>query len=132
MKEKLERKLIGFYFAVLAGAVAIVSVVRFMLWAPKHSAMDMLIIVALFVGIILDFLLFFKDNDLVVIITTACYSIAVVKLLTDSVGSFVDAFQGIKMFGDATQVSTILSIATVMAVSVILSIIASFMKREKE
>lgn len=36
------------------------------------------------------------------------------------------------MFGDATQVGTIVSIAVVMAVSAVLTIAAGFMRREKE
>ena len=44
----------------------------------------------------------------------------------------MDAFQGINMFGDATQVNTIVSISVVMGIGVALSVIASFLKRVKE
>lgn len=94
--------------------------------------MDAVILAALIVGLLIDIVLIFKDSDYLIILTTVFYSIAVFKLLVNSVGSFVDAFQGINMFGDATQVSTIISISIVMLVSVILSIIASFLKRIKE
>ena len=52
--------------------------------------------------------------------------------VTNQVGSFVDAFQGINMFGDATQVGTIISISIVMAVSMVLTVLAGFMRRKKE
>lgn len=126
-----EKKALGFYFIVLAGILAIISVVRFLLWAPAHNSMDYVIVGALVVGVLLDVLLVFKDNAYVVILTTVCYSIASVKLLTNSVGSFVDAIQGINMFGDATQVGTIISIAAVMFVGVLLSICAGFLRRTK-
>lgn len=131
MKEKLQTKSVGFYFVALAGIAAIISIIRFMMWAPKHNSMDAVIIGALVAGIILDIVLFFLDNDYVMILTTVCYSVAAVKLLTNSVGSFVDAFQGINMFGDASQVNTIISIAVIMGISVLLSVIAGFMKRVK-
>ncbi len=126
-----EKKAVGFYFVVLAGILAIVSCVRFLLWAPAHSSMDVMIVAALVVGIVLDVVLIFKDNAYLVILTTVCYTFAGVKVLTNSVGSFVDAFQGINMFGDATQVGTIGSIAAVILVSAVLSIIAGFLNRTK-
>lgn len=132
MKEKLQNKSVGFYLAALAGIAAIVSAIRFFMWAPKHNSMDAVIIAALAAGIILDIILFVKDSDYIMVLSTICYSAAVVKLLTDSVGSFVDAFQGINMFGDASQVNTVISIAVIMGISTLLSIIASFMKRVKE
>ena len=73
-----------------------------------------------------------KDEDLLVVLSTACYAYALFRHLTNQVGSFVDAFQGINMFGDATQVGNIVSIAIVMAVGAILPILAGFMRREKE
>lgn len=91
--------------------------------------MDYIILAALAAGCLLDVILVFRDNAYMVIAATACYSIAGVKLLTNSVGSFVDAFQGINMFGDATQVGTIISIAGVMFVGIVLSICAGFLKR---
>lgn len=126
-----EKKAVGFYFVVLAGILAIVSCVRFLLWAPAHSSMDVMIVAALVVGIVLDVVLIFKDNAYLVILTTVCYTVAGVKVLTNSVGSFVDAFQGINMFGDATQVGTIGSIAALILVSAVLSIISGFLNRTK-
>lgn len=125
---KTKRKL-GGYFILLAGIIAIISLVRYLLWAPAHNSMDYIILAALAAGCLLDVILVFRDNAYMVIAATACYSIAGVKLLTNSVGSFVDAFQGINMFGDATQVGTIISIAGVMFVGIVLSICAGFLKR---
>lgn len=131
MSEMLKEKAIGFYFLAVTVIIGIVSLVRFVLWAPSHHTMDLVIIAALVMGIVLNVLLLIKDNDYLIILMTACYSVVTVKVLTDSVGSFVDAFQGINMFGDASQVGTIISISAVMGVGVLLSIIASFLKRVK-
>lgn len=132
MKEKLGTKAVGFYVIVLAALLGMVSLIRYVMWAPAHNVMDAVIVVALVLGIILDIILFIKDNDYLVIMMTVCYSIAAVKLLTDSVGSFVDAIQGINMFGDSSQVGTIISIAAVMGVSILFSIISGFLRRVKE
>lgn len=131
MSAKLKEKAVGFYFLVITAIIGIISLIRFAVWAPAHNTMDAVIIVALVIGIVLNVILLIKDNDYLIILMTACYSVATIKVLTDSVGSFVDAFQGINMFGDATQVGTIISISAVMGVGVLLSIIASFLKRVK-
>lgn len=132
MTELLSEKAVGFYFTAAAAIAAVISIIRFSIWASSSNNMDAVILAALIVGLLIDIVLIFKDSDYLIILTTVFYSIAVFKLLVNSVGSFVDAFQGINMFGDATQVSTIISISIVMLVSVILSIIASFLKRIKE
>ena len=132
MKEMLSKKTVGYYLTAAAAVAGVISAIRFALWAPSHNAMDVVIVIGLIAGIIIDVLLFIKDNEFLMVISTVCYSVALFKMLTDSVGSFVDSYQGINMFGDATQVGTILSISAVMSVSVALSIIAAFMKRVKE
>ena len=131
MGAKLKEKAVGFYFLVVTAIIGIVSLICFAVWAPAHNTMDTVIIAALVIGIVLNIILLIKDNDYLIILMTACYSVATIKVLTDSVGSFVDAFQGINMFGDASQVGTIISISAVMGVGVLLSIIASFLKRVK-
>ncbi len=131
MGEKLQNKAMGFYFLAITAVIGIISVIRFAIWATAHNTMDYIIIVALVIGVVLNVILMVKDNNYIIILMTACYSVAGIKVLTDSVGSFVDAFQGISMFGDATQVGTIISISGVIGVGILLSIIASFLKRNK-
>jgi len=131
MSEILNKKAIGFYFTSFAGLVAIISVIRYMIWAPVHDGMNPIILAALIIGIVIDIIFFFYNNDYLIIATTACYTIALFLLLVDSVGSFVDKFQNIVMFGDSSQVGTIVSISIFIAVSLLASIIASFMKRVK-
>ncbi|TCL57308.1 hypothetical protein EDD76_109171 [Kineothrix alysoides] len=132
MKELLAKKTIGYYIVILAGILGLVSVIRFLLWAPNHGGMDGIIVVGLVLGLGIDILLIFKDNNYFVILATICYSVAVMQLLTNSVGSFVDVLQGINMFGDASQVGSIVSISVVILVCVLLSVLAGFFKRIKE
>ncbi len=126
-----KRNTVGFYMVVLAALLGIVSLIRFQMWASSHNASDLMITIALVAAILLDVCLMVKDSSIAIILATVGYTVAGFRLLTNSVGSFVDAFQGINMFGDATQVGTIISIAAVMLVSVLLSIIASFLTRVK-
>ena len=127
----IKEKTIGFYFIVLAEILGIVSIIRFSVWGSTHDSFDWMIVIALALGIILDTILLFKDNEFMVVMATICYSVPAVKVVTNSVGSFVDAFQGINMFGDASQVGKIVSLMVMMMISVLASVIASFLKRVK-
>lgn len=70
MKEKLGTKAVGFYVIMLAALLGMVSLIRYVMWAPAHNVMDAVIVVALVLGIILDIILFIKDNDYLVIMMT--------------------------------------------------------------
>ena len=122
----------GFYVLALAGLLAVVSLIRFIGWAPAHNAMNTLILLGLVVGFAVNVLLLLYDNDYLIIIMTALYSIALFQLLVDSVGSFVDAYQGIVMFGDPSQVGTILSISAFIMASIIASVVSGFVSRKKQ
>ncbi|MDO5540730.1 MAG: hypothetical protein Q4F83_11805 [Eubacteriales bacterium] len=132
MSSIVSKKAFGFYLIMIAAVAAVISLVRFSVWAPAHNAMDTTITAALVAAIVMDVIMIVKDRDILVVLSTACYAYALFRHLTNQVGSFVDAFQGINMFGDATQVGTVISIAIVMAVSAGLSVLAGFMRREKE
>lgn len=131
MKGITGKKSIGFYFVLVTILAGLVSSVRYFVWAGNNDMLDMVTAAALLAGILLDVVLLVKECDYFIILSTAAYSIAVARLLTQSVGSFVDAFQGINMFGNAAQVGDIINISILMAVTIVLSIVASFMNRVK-
>ncbi len=132
MKEFFSNKSLGIIPVIISLVAAVIALIRFMAWAPAHNAMDGLVVATLIVGVILNVLVIVKDEDILMVAITACYSFAVFKHLANQVGSFVDAFQGINMFGDATQVGNIISIGIVMGIGVLFAIIAGFMKRERD
>lgn len=83
-------------------------------------------------GLIFSVVLTFRDIDIVMVLITVCYSYGAIRLLTNSVGSFVDAYQKIVMFGDATQVGNIITMAVILGIGLLLTIVAGFLKREIE
>ena len=131
MMKLLENKALGFYFTAFAGIVAIISVIYYFIWAQSNNFVNPVILIALVIGIVVNVVLVYYDNDFLIVATTICYSIALFQLLVDSVGSLVDFFQGIVMFGDSTQVGTIFTLSCIILVGALASIIASFMKRVK-
>ncbi len=132
MKTFLSTKAVGFYIVVLAALAGIVSGGMFLMWGKSAGASPFLIVAALGLGVVCDVILMLKEIIWLNLIVSVSYTYAVVKLITDNVGSFVDKYQGINLFGDAGQVDTIISISIVIGIAVFLSFAAGFMKRVKE
>lgn len=131
MKRILANKTAGFYITVVSSVLALAALIGFMLWAPAHNAMNPIIPIALGGGILLNLLLSFINIEYVAIGSCALFSIALFTLISDSVGSFVDAIQGIVMFGDSTQLGIIITLSVFMLLAVLTTIIACFMGRVK-
>ena len=131
MKNMTEKKTIGLVFVILTIFCAVASFVRYLLWAVGNDMSDKVVIAALLLGILLDLILLVRECDYLIIGATAAYSVAVARLLTQSVGSCVDAFQGINMFGNAAHVGDIINISIFMGVTILVSVIASCMNRKR-
>ena len=129
MKTFLKGKAVGFYLLLVAAAFGIAATVYYLTWSTGNHSMNPVAVAGFAAGVAVNVLLLFWDNDYLVIALTALYSVGLFQLLVDSAGSFADAYQGIVMFGDPTQVGTILSIGAVMAVGIAATIAAGFLKR---
>jgi hypothetical protein len=127
----MKNKGVGFCFLLISAVTALIALIYYTGWASGNNAMNTAVILCLAAGICVNVLLIFYDNDFLVIAVTALLSAALLQLLVDSVGSFVDAFQGIVMFGDPAQVGSIISISAFICVGIFASIIAGFLKRKK-
>lgn len=126
----LKNKAAGFYLLLVALVFAVISTIYYVSWAQANFAMNSVVVIAMAAGLAVNLLLF-VDSDYLVVILTALYGVGMIQLLVDNAGSFADAYQGIVMFGDPTQVGTVLTIAALAAVAALATIIAGFTKRRK-
>ena len=127
----LKNKAAGFYLLLVALVFAVISTIYSVSWAQANFAMNSVVVIAMAAGLAVNLLLLFVDSDYLVVILTALYGVGMIQLLVDNAGSFADAYQGIVMFGDPTQVGTVLTIAALAAVAALATIIAGFMNRRK-
>lgn len=127
----LKNKAAGFYLLLVALVFAVISTIYYVSWAQANFAMNSVVVIAMAAGLAVNLLLLFVDSDYLVVILTALYGVGMIQLLVDNAGSFADAYQGIVMFGDPTQVGTVLTIAALAAVAALATIIAGFTKRRK-
>lgn len=126
-----KNKALGTWMAVTAGILALISSAIYFAWAPNHNAFHSIIPITLVSGAVADILLFFLDISYLGVAATTLLSIAFFNLLSDSVGSFVDAMKGIVMFGDSSQVGIIITISALILMAILLTILSCFMKRRK-
>lgn len=127
----LKNKAAGFYLLLVALVFAVISTIYYVSWAQANFAMNSAVVIAMAAGLAVNLLLLFVDSDYLVVILTALYGVGMIQLLVDNAGSFADAYQGIVMFGDPTQVGTVLTIAALAAVAALAVIVAGFMNRRK-
>ena len=127
----LKNKAAGFYLLLVALVFAVISTIYYVSWAQANFAMNSVVVIAMVAGLAVNLLLLFVDSDYLVVILTALYGVGMIQLLVDNAGSFADAYQGIVMFGDPTQVGTVLTIAALAAVAALAVIVAGFMNRRK-
>lgn len=127
----IKNKALGTWLSLAAGILALAALVIFLTWAPGHNAMNPVIPITLAAGIAIELLLYFLDVSYFGVAATACFSVAFFTLLSDSVGSFVDALQGIVMFGDSTQVGIIVTMSALIFIGILSSILSCFIKRRK-
>ena len=127
----LKNKAVGFYLLLVALVFAVISTIYYVSWAQANFAMNSVVVIAMAAGLAVNLLLLFVDSDYLVVILTALYGVGMIQLLVDNAGSFADAYQGIVMFGDPTQVGTVLTIAALAAVAALAVIVAGFMNRRK-
>ena len=127
----LKNKAAGFYLLLVALVFAVISTIYYVSWAQANFAMNSVVVIAMAAGLAVNLLLLFVDSGYLVVILTALYGVGMIQLLVDNAGSFADAYQGIVMFGDPTQVGTVLTIAALAAVAALAVIVAGFMNRRK-
>ena len=131
MKAFLKGKAAGFYLLLIAMILGIVATIGYVVWGKANYAMNNVVVIAMAAGVAVNLLILFVDSDYLLVGLTALYSVGMLQLIVDNAGSFADAYQGIVMFGDPTQVGAVLTMAGMIAAGVMAVIAAGFIGRKK-
>ncbi|MFV0520113.1 MAG: hypothetical protein ACK5LY_07545 [Lachnospirales bacterium] len=126
MSDFFSNKSFSFYFLFIIIIISLGTLVTYSFWSYTNDITNYVVLITLICGVIIDINLLFRHNEILFVIATALYSIATITLLSSSVGSFVDAYQGIVMFGDASLVGMTIILCSCMFMCSIFSIILSF------
>lgn len=131
MKTFLKNKTAGFYLLLIAMVLGIIATISYVVWGNANYAMNNVVVIAMGAGLAVNLLMLLVDSDYLLVALTALYSVGMFQLIVDNAGSFADAYQGIVMFGDPTQVGAVLTMAGMIAAGVIAVIVAGFIGRKK-
>ena len=131
MMDHIKNFRFGAYLTIVSMIVGVIGLIRYLGWSTSYGGVDYIVAAGFVIALMFDLILICRDDSVFCILATAGYSLALFRILADSVGTFVDMFQGINMFGDVTQIGNIVSISAFAAVSTVLSMIVSFMPIRK-
>ncbi len=135
MMEKLRKKRLGYWLALGAALIAVIGMIIFAVYQGKGGEGTSMIYVFALIGIVLQIALFFYDGklgDFLAIGAAVLYVLALGYSLEGGVGNITDAVSNIVLFGIAELAPMNYMIAIVFGISVLLSIVSCFTKREKE
>lgn len=130
----MKNKSIGFFLSLVTAAVALIALIVYFVYASKNE-FNALIVVSLIVVIAAELCAsVFKSKILAMylpVLAPVFGAIATFSFITDTVGTFVDFFTGVGIFGDITQIGIITAICILSLIASVLSIVACFFRKEK-
>lgn len=116
----------GSWFGIAGGVAAIGALIAYGL----YGVTNMLVLLPILAGIILEAASLFTDYDIFVILPPVCCMVGLCAFAMDSVYIFVAYFFNLAMFGDITQIGAVSRICILAGAAVVLLLAASFAKKE--
>lgn len=136
MMNLIRNKAIGAYFGVAVFFLSAASLVVYLIYANSIQGLMMeWVIVFLALAMVGEIVLFFFDNDYLPIIIAMFPMIAFglfLKYPKETLGSVVDYFQRIVMFGYPENFSIIVVIVILLVVTTIVAVVSCFFARVKK
>lgn len=136
MNTWIRSKGVGTFMNLIVLALAIITLVVYIVYATSAEGLMVLWVVGLLGAIIAgEVILFFFDNDYIPIFAAAA-SMAALGCFAfsppETIGSVVDYFQNIVMFGNPENFQIIAVIAVLMLVMGVMAIVSCFFERIKK
>ena len=132
---KNEKKGVGAFLGIGVAALAIVSLILYLVYATSADGLFMPWVLALLLMIVAaEAILFFLDNDYLPILVSALSAAAFGCFLMDppeTIGSVVDYFQNIVMFGNPEKFGIIMVLTGMLLMMTAVAVIACFLPRMK-
>ena len=134
--KKAMKKSAGAYLGIAVEVLALISLILYLTYATSADGLFMpWVLVCLLLVLALEAVLFFFDNDLIPILAAALSATAFGCFAMDppeTIGSVVDYFQNIVMFGNPEKFGIIIALAALMLGMTLLAVIACFPERVKK
>ena len=131
---KLKSKKLGYWLACVAAIVALVGMIIFGVYKGRHGGGSGAVYAFIIIGILMQVALFIYDGKLGPVLSIGApilYALALGYSIKGGVGNIVDLFSGVVCFGIPELAPLNFAIAAILAVSILLSIVSCFLRREK-
>ena len=135
MKKTALKKSAGAYWGIAAAALALVSLILYLVYATSADGLFMPWVLALLLMIVVaEGILYFFDNDYLPILVSVLSAASFGCFLMDppeTIGSVVDYFQNIVMFGNPEKFGIIIVLTGMLLMMTAVAVIACFLPRMK-
>lgn len=124
----MKDKAAGFYFGAAGGVLMLITL---MIYAANMKALEqknMWVVFPLLLAVVVEAGICFKENDWLKVLAPVLCSIAFASFAVDSVGTLVDYFFNLTMFGNKATMGTVTLLLVLMGTELIVLLISSFMK----
>ena len=132
---QLKSKGVSAVAILIAAVVALVGLILYAVYITNGGALNPAVLVMLIAGILLELSLLFLSGDLadfVAILAPVLLVIGAAPELGDGIGNIADWASGIICFGNPDLAESNLAITGTLMGSVLISIIACFMRRDSQ
>lgn len=132
---QLKSKGVSAVAILIAAVVALVGLILYAVYITNGGALNPAVLVMLIAGILLELSLLFLSGDLadfVAILAPVLLVIGAALELGDGIGNIADWASGIICFGNPDLAESNLAITGTLMGSVLISIIACFMRRDSQ
>lgn len=122
------KKYAGAYVCLAAAVLAAIGLVIYLVQGAAGSAIWIFLALAVILGAAGFFVKHFAA-DVCGLLAMACVTYALCRYLYDSITVFLDALNGITMFGSSTSLSSVITLLVLLFLSALAFIVSCFMKR---
>ena len=122
------KKRIGAYVCLAASILAAVCLVMYLIAGAASSVVWIFLVLAVILGAA-GFFVKHAAADVCGLLAMACVTYAFCRYLYDSITVFLDALNGITMFGSSTSLSSVITLLVLLFLSALCFIVSCFMKR---
>ena len=130
--EKFKSKSIGYFLFLAAAVITIISLIIYIVYISGGGRADALVFVAFAVLLAAVAALFFYDGlfaDIIAALPAVCSAVALAFTLEGGVGNIADSVENIVMYGLKELAIYNYILAALLAVAMVVSIEACFLKR---
>ena len=128
----LKRKAAGGYLGILTMILGIFIAGYYCVFSIKEGVFHIPLMICLVLGIFCELICAVREIGILPVAAMVLYESALMLFVKSNLGSFVNYFNGVGMFGGSGDITTIFILIALFLILIVIEIVSCFMKRSKE